>query len=332
MKPTIYYACRLPISAGGEVVNFQHVSSLRQLGWRAAVLLDEQAKVVAPSRPFAVPMVQYGRAIQFRPHDVVVLPEVSAPEVWAHFASLGCRVVMHNQNPFYTFRGFASPQAMNGFGLFGALCPSAFTRDTLQRWGSTLDWRVVRPCVLPVFVQTGQQAGVQRCRQVAFMPRKRPADAQLLRSIFVSLYPQLADVPWVEINNMQRPQVARLLAESQVFASLSYYESLGLPPLEAMAAGCLVSGFTGHGGVEYATPDNGRWVAEGDLEGFAHALAADLQATEAEQVQRRTAGWATAARFDAAQFEAGLDAAWRHLLGEDAGLYRLPQQEARDVA
>ena len=323
------------MSAGGELVNFQHAATLRQLGWRAKVLLDDASKVVTPSRPFSVPMVQNGPGFKLHPHDVVVLPEVSALPAWQSLAQK-CRLVMHNQNPFYTFRSFATMQALNAFGLFGALCCSAFTRDALQRWGSTVQWRVVRPFVLPVFAQSGQQPGVQRKRQIAFMPRKRPGEAQLLKSMWVSMYPQLADVPWVEISNMSRPQVAQVLAESLVFASLSYHEGLGLPPLEAMAAGCLVAGFTGQGGSEYATPANGRWVAEGDLEAWVHALAADVQADVSTIEMRRAAGYATAARFDVVQFEAGLNVAWQKLLGSEASLYRLPFAthgwEATDVA
>ena len=312
------------MSAGGELVNFQNVATLRKLGWRAVVLLDDTSQVEMPSRPFSVPMVQHGAALKFAPHDVVVMPEVTPLPAWRTMAQQ-CRVVMHNQNPFYTFRSFDSMQALNTFGLFGALCCSSFTREVLQRWGSTIDWQVVQPFVLPVFAQAGQQPGVQRKRQIAFMPRKRPAEAQLLKSMFVSMYPQLADVPWIEISNMGRAQVAQVLAESQVFASLSHLEGLGLPPLEAMAAGCLVAGFTGQGGVTYATPENGRWVAEGDLEALVHALAADVQADVSTVDRRRAAGQATVARFDVAQFEASLNAAWLHVLGDEAAQYRLPQ-------
>lgn len=334
-KPTIYYACRLPLSAGGELVNFQHVASLRKSGWRAVVLLDDSSQVVMPSRPFSVPMVQHGAGLKFAPHDVVVMPEVTPHKAWQSMAQQ-CRVVMHNQNPFYTYRSFDNILALNTFGLFGALCCSRFTREVLQRWGSTIDWQVVQPFVLPVFVQAGLQSGVQRKRQIAFMPRKRPAEAPLLKAMFISMYPELADVPWVEISNMGRAEVAQLLAESQVFASLSHLEGLGLPPLEAMAAGCLVAGFTGQGGAEYATPDNGRWVEEGDLEGFVHALAADVKADVSTVDTRRAAGLATVERFDLSQFDAGLNAAWLHLLGDEAAQYRLPQLvhelEAADVA
>ena len=220
-KPSIYYACRLPVAAGGELVNFQHVAALRRKGWRAFALLDDGSKVAVPSRPYAVPMVQLGESMVFQPDDVLVLPEITPPAAWEKFAAMPCRKVMHNQNPYYTYQSFTSMQALNDYGLLGGLCCSRFTAQMLTRLGTTLDWQVVRPYVLPVFAQ---MADKPKKRQVAFMPRKRPVDAMLLRQIFSNLYPHMADVPWVEISNMARPQVAQVLGESQVFASLSQYE------------------------------------------------------------------------------------------------------------
>jgi glycosyltransferase involved in cell wall biosynthesis len=51
--------------------------------------------------------------------------------------------------------------------------------------------------------------------------------------------------------------VAKLLAGAQIFLSTGFPEGYSLPPLEAMAAGCLVTGFSGFGGFEYMrNPEN----------------------------------------------------------------------------
>jgi glycosyltransferase involved in cell wall biosynthesis len=110
-----------------------------------------------------------------------------------------------------------------------------------------------------------------------------------------------------------------------VFASLSQYEGLGLPPLEAMAAGALVCGFDGQGGQEYATPDNGFWVADGDLEGFAHAVAKALDLPAEDAQMRVLNGQATVSRFTESRFEQELELAWRALLGDQSERFMLPQ-------
>jgi hypothetical protein len=322
-KPSIYYACTLPVRAGGELVNFQHVASLRKQGLRAFVLLDPASKVAVPSQPYSVPMVHWGEHVAFSPDDWLVVPEVMPPQSFEHLATLPCRLVIHNQNPFYTFRGFVDVVSMNAYRLAGGLCCSQFTRDTLLRWGSTTDWQVVRPMVLPHFAQAATQATPMH--QIAYMPRKRPADAAALKTLFRALFPEHAQVPWVEINNMTRPQVAQALAQSRVFASLSRDEGLGLPPLEAMAAGCLVCGFDGGGGKEYATPENGYWVAEGDIEGFARALHTALMLDASAQDAITSAAKAAAAAYSEANFDRELASAWQHLLGQQAHAFQLPK-------
>lgn len=317
----IYYACSLPVNAGGELVNFQHVASLRKQGWRAFGLLDGGARVELPGQPFGVPLVQWGEPLVFTSQDWLVVPEVTSPQALAHLATLPCRVVVHNQNPFYTFRGFSDIAQMNAYGLAGGLCCSRFTRQTLQRWGSSTHWQPVRPAVLPHFAEAAK--GVSKRRQIALMPRKRPQEAAFLRQLFNSLFPQHAAVPWLEISNMSRPQVAQALAESLVFVSLSRDEGLGLPPLEAMAAQCLVCGFDGGGGAEYATAHNGRWVPDGDLEACAHAIAACLTLDDSARQASVAAGLVTADAFSQARFDAELDAAWRHLLADAAPVYRI---------
>ena len=323
VRPSIYYTGALPLRAGGELVNFQHVAALRRLGWRAFLLLDPASRVGVPSQPYLVPMVHWGEPLVFSTHDWLVMPEITQPVMFQRLAALRCKVAIHNQNPFYTFRGFADIASMNAYPLAGGLCCSDFTRDTLRRWGSTTDWQVVHPWVLPHFSRAAQ--GVTKRRQIAYMPRKRPAEIAFLRALFRGLYPEHAEVPWVEIHDMTRPQVAGVLAESLIFASLSKDEGLGLPPLEAMAAGCLVCGYDGAGGVEYATPENGFWVTEGHAEGYALALHQALTLEAGAAAIRVRAGQATAAAFGEARFQSELAGAWERLLGDTATQYRLPQ-------
>lgn len=308
--PSIYYACTLPFSAGGEVVNFQHVAALRQLGYRAFALLDPSSRVGIPQRPYSVPMVHWGERLRFTEDDWLIVPEVFPPQSFEQLSHLPCKIIIHNQNPFYTFRGFSSMVEMNRFPLSGGICCSNYARETLLAWGSEVDWQVVRPRILDVFSHAYQS---EKKRQISFMPRKRPGDIRLLQGIFASIYPEHSDVRWIEIKDMSRRQVAQTLGESLVFASLSKNEGLGLPPLEAMASGCLVCGFHGEGGQEYASEQNGWWVSEGDWMQFAQGIHKALTASDADVALRRVAGRETAARFNEAQFLDDLSRAWATL-------------------
>jgi hypothetical protein len=198
----------------------------------------------------------------------------------------------------------------------------------MRRMGSTLDWQVVTPFVHPLF----HDRGTAKKLQVAYMPDKRPKEAPVVYSLFRHLYPQFAEVPWVPIAKLSRMGCAKVMAESAVFASFSYLEGLGLPPLEAMSSGCLVCGFHGHGGSDYARPDNGAWIPEGDHEGFAHAVAAALTLAreDKDEARRRlSAGRETAAAYSVPRFERELLAAWHAIIGDAWPSYRLgPERPA----
>jgi glycosyltransferase involved in cell wall biosynthesis len=123
----------------------------------------------------------------------------------------------------------------------------------------------------------------------------------------------------VPIDGMTRQQCADVLRQSAVFASFSHLEGLGLPPLEAAACGCIVAGFTGGGGQDYATPSNGFWVDEGDHEGFAHALDAALRCASQPAWRQGVLGAFDRALSDHNEvaFKASLHRAWVAIMGVD---------------
>lgn len=313
LRPAIHYICYLPPRTGGELVNLQHVAALAKHGVRAVALVNEHATVGELPEDFAVPIEVLAPHRQFSADDVVVIPEFYR-DAFRHFASQPCRRVIHLQGPFLAFRGFDSIEQLNADGLSGGLSCSRFGRDLMQRMGARIDWQVVTPFILPFF-----QSGITPKKlQVAYMPDKRPKEAPVLEALFRARHPDLAGVPWVPISRLSRRECAAVMSESAVFASLSYLEGLGLPPLEAMACACLVGGFDGHGGRDFVTPENGLWVPEGQHEAFADAIATAVRRARdggPEADRQRAAGLATAALYSRQRFESELLAAWQTLLG-----------------
>ena len=147
--------------------------------------------------------------------------------------------------------------------------------------------------------------------QIAYMPRKMPAEAGYIRAAFKRRYPEHADIPWLKIDNMNETEVARALGESTVFLSLSRLEGFGLPPLEAMASDCLVAGFLGDGGWEFATSANGFWCNGEDWHGATDALANAMNSLGTERGTRLiNAGRQTVANYSVERMERALIQFW----------------------
>jgi len=196
-----------------------------------------------------------------------VLPE-DQPRILADFARLPQRKIIYSQNHFYGALGLEAAASYADYGVTDIICSSRTIYDHCR-----LRHPSVRSHVVPCAVDRSQfkSAPVKR-NVIAYMPRKRPIEAIYLRDMFRFTYPKDRHWEWHEIANVNETDAARLMGEARVFLSLSRLEGFGLTPLEAMASGCVVAGFTGIGGREYATPENGYWVNEDDFPACVAAL------------------------------------------------------------
>jgi hypothetical protein len=179
--------------------------------------------------------------------------------------------------------------------------------------------------------------------RIAFMPRKNKAYARHIRELAEARLrrraPPLA-LEWVSIENCTQAEVVRMLQKTHIFLATGFPEGCPLPPLEALACGCVPVGFTGLGGWDYMrqaadfpgaavplwppreTPwaGNGFYVADGDVPGAVFALEAalDVCARGGEELAAlRRAGRMTAAAYSLEEQEKSVVALWRELAHTD---------------
>ena len=308
MSAKIYYPIAGPPSAGGQHVNVAHVRALARAGYNAT-LLHIPSGDQATDFDVGAPLIRLDAGMSFSQSDVVVLPEPWRVPIEA-FAKTPARKIIHCQNPFYIFHGFDDIKSVRKLGYQEIITCSEYTSQMLRGFGYDGNVYTVRPAISPEF-----HFHTDHKLQIAYMPRKRGVEAVYLQGLFRSLYPEYAGVPWVKIDGCSRAECAEILGSSAIFASFSWFEGLGLPPLEAMASGSVVVGLHGGGGLDYANEGNGLWVQEGDYQQFAHKLAYAILRYKSEtlrQLQRQ--GLETAQRYSQDQFEGALLDAWRLLL------------------
>lgn len=294
----IIYLCPFPntVITGGVKTAYRHVELLSEMGYDAYVWQPEGRAGWFASK---ARLIEGFSADTVRETDVLVFPEV------IHFPQfapmMNCRRphtrLLFCQNQYYVFNEWIPKQTYAELGFRDIFCSCEAIKGLLERVLGLNDVKQI-----PYDLNRSLFTPRPKTLQIAAIPRKLPQHASLIAFIFKAKYPEMRQVPFVVIDGFNEQKLAETLGESAILLSLSHLEGLGLIPLEAMASGCLVAGYHGHGGLEYATAENGFWFGCDEHEAVADAL------------QRLVAGFQADAPWTHAMKEAGQRTADRYNL------------------
>jgi hypothetical protein len=288
----LYFNHDNPNASGGVRTIYRHVRHLVRNGLPAFVV---QGSSRFQPNWFSedVPTLA-SQSMALYPEDVVIIPEDHRQALDA-LKSLDVRKIVFCQNHYYAFTGLGQHRSWAEMGIKTVFASSEVIAGFLQ---SMMGWNDVP--VVHYAVDPGMFKPLKKELQIAYMPRKRPLEANFICNLTTRLLGSAADVRWVPLDGVSETAVAKALGESAIFLSLSRLEGFGLPPVEAMACGCVVVGYHGQGGLEFASPENGFWCEEGDPIACAQLLyrVVDMVRQDNPEVQRVLRGAAaTAARY-----------------------------------
>lgn len=215
-------------------------------------------------------------ALDIRPDDVFVLPEFWYPEYSAIFPD-NPRILLA-QDVFGFCQALARDldTANPTLDRFTAICTtSQASANAVEQFSTKQNLPIQQAVDRPTLNEV-----TPKKRQIAYMPRKRQQEIAILMGCLKN-NPAFAGWEFTKIENASPAELDRIFNESLIFLSFSYQEGFGLPPAEAMAAGCIVIGYTGVGGEEFFQSDVGLPILDGDIANFA----ATLEATVTEYAQ-----------------------------------------------
>jgi hypothetical protein len=289
---------------GGVRKVYDHADILNGAGIEAAVIQGQHG-----FRPEWFPnttRVEYA-PVEVRGEDIVVWPEYLLP----HVRREGVRQVVGALNAYGLFADVdldSHPLATRSVAAV-----TVVSEDNVEyvRYGwPHVEVVLLRPGIDPALFHPGAAK-----RQITFSPRKRyPAVRQVLG--LLKARGAIAGWDLVEIVGMNEAQVAAALGDAALFLSFSEREGLGLPPIEALASGCHVIGFTGIGGREIFDPRYAEAIPEDDVVAFARAVEkwlADFDEQTAAQRGVEASAWALS-RYSVEQERAAVIQLYSRLL------------------
>lgn len=274
----IYLMVDLLCDLGHEATVFHGTSGFR-CGW-----FENDTPVVA--RPF----------LDLRRGDILVVPEYDGARKRER-----CRdaaIVQLNQNHFRTFINSGFEDSWSGaYPGWPNAKAVLVTSEAIRRF-MTAALRTPLPIYTTrVVVDSSSFVPGRKRKLIALMPRKRRHEAEAV----VQMIHRSGLQGWeiATIDQMAHGAVAEVLAEAAIFLSFSSAEGFGLPPAEAMAAGCYVIGYTGDGGREFMDPQWCSPIGDEDIVTFAQEttrIARDWEADAAAVQERAGRGREVVAR------------------------------------
>ncbi len=262
---------------GGVKQIYRQVELLHTAGWDAYVLQEQpgfRANWFKSDAP-VLDLEAYKASPPNADSDLLVLPETWLTNV-PHYLP-GIPKVIFNQNAFYSFglSGSCDNRTLDLYrhqDIQAVVTVSNDSRDLL-----------VEGCGIPTERCFALINGIDRKlfhapavkhRRVVFLGRKHVDHARKV-ALMASRHPKLQHLSFQELPRMQHHEIACALQDALIFLSCGHPEGFGLPLAEAIACGCLVVGYHGLAGRDFALPHM-KVVEFGDLLGLLKGVEQEL--------------------------------------------------------
>lgn len=253
---TLIFIPPLPRLSGGMAVLLRVAEHLHCGGHSVHLVLRESTDSLRAALPQHLSCLDWGE-LHLAPEDCWL-----TPEGWPNALLMGLQAkalcVVYVQNWAYFLSNLPENTFWNQLPV-RFLAVSEPVRQFIQ-YTTGLDAPILRPAIDPALFYPHAPDTVTPVKgplRICYMPRKNPALARQIRETFTArLHHRQATQPpssieWLEIHHKSPLEVAALLRGSHIFLATGFPEGFALPPLEAMASGCIVAGFAGRGGWDY---------------------------------------------------------------------------------
>lgn len=330
--------------SGGVSVILDFVMRLQELGFQAEAITDrpDYSYRFASTGPRMIYAPQIGAALarmdgrkfwrrwrrrlssafgavkpmlDLRPDDVIIVPEFGAGLYPHGFPDNQCVLLVQGH---YIFASVICSEGYDGDRFAAVISTSQACDRITSLYGCANRYMIPLQVDEDLFSYSEIKQPV-----IAFMPRRREEEIKLIMELLRRSGRLTGRYEFCPIDQMPRQKVAEMMGRARIFLSFSQNEGFGLPPAEAMAAGCIVIGYTGVGGDEFLTSESGFPVPDGDLSSYVDTILQVVEEYDEDPARldemRRKASQMVLSRYSAQKQKARLREVFSDL---DASLSR----------
>ena len=243
--PSIYYFCPdfTPPSAGTRRI-YRHVFHLNRLGFKAAIMHQKRGFVLT-WHGYRVPVTCIEAQPIIKREDILVFPEGMAG-LMKQTQNLPCKRIALVLNWAYVYLNLPVGENWKDYGIRHAITPSPFIKNFLE-WGMGLEVTLIGNYVDTEAYHYDPSLKIPK---ISYMARK-DLSGEILNAIFRRKESPAGKYRWIYLKDLDEETYGNQVLESRIFLATSTQEGMPTSILEAMAAGCLVLGFSGMGGEDY---------------------------------------------------------------------------------
>ena len=263
---------------GGVKQIYRQAELLHEAGWEAFVLQEQQGFRASwfENKAPVMDIESYKQSNPSAENDLIILPETWLNNTPQYFP--GIPKVIFNQNAFYSFglNGDCNSNTLNLYKHPDIRAVVTVSEDSRNLLVDGCGVAVDRCAVLINGIDRKLfQAPAIKHRRVVFLGRKHVDHARKV-ALMASQDTELNNLQFQELPQMQHSDVAQAMQDALIFMSCGHPEGFGLPLAEAIACGCLVVGYHGLAGRDFAIPHM-RVVEFGDLLGLLQGIKGELK-------------------------------------------------------
>lgn len=238
---------------GGVKVIYQHCMLLRELGIDAKPVL--MGKYHGNLFHFDIPTVKYDEVIDIINADDIVVATEFKPYEGLLFKDATKILFLQN---WIGLTKWLSPEDKHksyfDLGYNKVITCSQFCSEYVQEHMNIPATTITNGIDLSLFQPDGTKRIPMR---VLAMSRKNPKDLETIKTLLKN-----SDYDIRVVDGLTQSELIKEYQSADIFVATGYPEGFSLPPLEAMACGCVVIGFTGGAGREFMRHNETALVAE----------------------------------------------------------------------